>query len=51
MKRVPVLVSEVVPPKMRGQLLVLWQTFVAVGISLGAAANCIFNETGAFRLE
>lgn len=28
---------------MRGRLLVSWQTFVAVGIFLGASANCIFE--------
>jgi hypothetical protein len=42
--RVPILESEVSPPRMRGKLLVSWQTFVAVGIFFGAAANCIFQE-------
>jgi hypothetical protein len=28
---------------MRGKLLVSWQTFVATGIVLGAAANLIFE--------
>ncbi|KAG9514313.1 MFS general substrate transporter, partial [Aureobasidium melanogenum] len=40
---VPVIESEVAPPKLRGRLLVSWQTFVAVGIFLGAVANLIFN--------
>ncbi|KAH0031911.1 MFS general substrate transporter, partial [Aureobasidium melanogenum] len=40
---VPVIESEVAPPKLRGRLLVSWQTFVAFGIFLGASANCIFN--------
>ncbi|KAG9944286.1 MFS general substrate transporter, partial [Aureobasidium melanogenum] len=40
---VPVMESEVAPPKLRGRLLVSWQTFVAFGIFLGASANCIFN--------
>lgn len=40
---VPILESEVSPPEMRGKLLVSWQTFVAIGIFLGAAANCVFE--------
>jgi len=47
--RVPILESEVCPPKMRGKLLVSWQTFVAVGIFLGATANLIF--AGHWRLQ
>ena len=41
--RVPVIESEVAAPKLRGRLLVSWQTFVAVGIFLGAVANLIFK--------
>lgn len=41
--------SEVSPLKMRGRLLVLWQTFVAIGIFLGAGASCIF--AGHWRLQ
>ncbi|KAH0274212.1 MFS general substrate transporter, partial [Aureobasidium melanogenum] len=40
---VPVIESEVAPPKLRGRLLVSWQTYVAVGIFFGAVANLIFN--------
>ncbi|CAD0095548.1 unnamed protein product, partial [Aureobasidium vineae] len=47
--RVPVIESEVAPPKLRGRLLVSWQTFVAVGIFLGASANLIFH--GHWRLQ
>jgi Sugar (and other) transporter len=43
MNRIPILESEVSPPRMRGRLLVSWQTFVAVGIFLGASTNCIFH--------
>lgn len=41
--RVPVIESEVAPPKLRGRLLVSWQTFVAIGIFLGAVTNLIFE--------
>ncbi|KAH6672832.1 putative sugar transporter [Halenospora varia] len=46
---VPILESEVSPPKLRGRLLVSWQTFVAMGIFLGACANCTFH--GQWRLQ
>ncbi|KAH0364808.1 MFS general substrate transporter, partial [Aureobasidium melanogenum] len=46
---VPVIESEVLPPKLRGRLLVSWQTFVAIGIFLGAVANLIFE--GYWRLQ
>lgn len=46
---VPVIESEVSPHLMRGKLLVSWQTFVAIGIFLGAAANLVFK--GDWRLQ
>lgn len=41
--RIPVIISEVSPSVMRARLLVIWQTFTAVGIFFGAAANVIFE--------
>lgn len=41
---VPVLESEILLPKLRGRLLVSWQTSVAVGIWLGTIANLIFRD-------
>lgn len=40
---VPIFESEVSPPNTRGQLLVSWQTFTAVGILLGSAVNLVFH--------
>ena len=42
--RIPILESETSPHKIRGNLLVSWQTFVAVGILLSASVNCIFHK-------
>ncbi|KAJ1322959.1 MFS transporter SP family solute carrier family 2 (myo-inositol transporter) member 13 [Microdochium nivale] len=36
---IPVMMSEVSPPAMRGRILVGWQTFVALGILVGAVVN------------
>ena len=40
---VPIFESEVSPPNTRGQLLVSWQTFTAVGTLLGSAVNLLFH--------
>lgn len=42
---VPILESEVAPARIRGRLLVSWQTFTAGGIFLGSAANVILRAT------
>jgi MFS family permease len=42
---VPILESEVAPARIRGRLLVSWQTFTALGIFLGNAANVILNRS------
>ena len=41
---VPILESEVAPARIRGRLLVSWQTFTALGIFLGSAANIILHN-------
>lgn len=41
---VPILESEVAPARIRGRLLVSWQTFTALGIFLGNAANVILHK-------
>lgn len=38
---VPIFEAEIAPPRMRGRILVSWQTFTALGIFLGGAANLI----------
>ena len=40
---VPIFESEVAPPRIRGRLLVSWQTFTAVGILLSSAVNLLFH--------
>lgn len=40
-----ILESEVAPARIRGRLLVWWQTFTALGIFLGNAANVILNRS------
>lgn len=40
---VPIFEAEVAPPRLRGRLLVSWQTFTAAGIFLGSAANLILE--------
>ncbi|KAL1956679.1 hypothetical protein VTO42DRAFT_6929 [Malbranchea cinnamomea] len=41
---VPIYESEVAPAKIRGRMLVSWQTFTAFGIFLGFGANLIVNR-------
>lgn len=40
---VPIYESEIAPAEARGRILVSWQTFTAVGIFLGSAANVVFH--------
>ncbi|KAH8593996.1 hypothetical protein B0O99DRAFT_652918 [Bisporella sp. PMI_857] len=42
---VPIFESEVAPARIRGRLLVSWQTFTALGIFLGSAANIILRHS------
>lgn len=46
---VPIFESEVSPARIRGRLLVSWQTFTAFGIFLGSSFNLIFNTS--WRLQ
>ncbi|KUJ16458.1 uncharacterized protein LY89DRAFT_558025, partial [Mollisia scopiformis] len=41
---VPIFESEIAPARIRGRLLVSWQTFTALGIFLGSAANLIVHK-------
>ncbi|KAG9242174.1 putative sugar transporter [Calycina marina] len=41
---VPIFESEIAPARIRGKLLVSWQTFTALGIALGNAANLILRK-------
>ncbi|RDW80383.1 hypothetical protein BP5796_05081 [Coleophoma crateriformis] len=41
---VPIFESEIAPARIRGRLLVSWQTFTALGIFLGNAANLIVRN-------
>ncbi|KAL3417130.1 hypothetical protein PVAG01_11130 [Phlyctema vagabunda] len=41
---VPIFESEIAPARIRGRLLVSWQTFTALGIFLGNAANLIVHR-------
>ncbi|CAO2657097.1 Nn.00g059000.m01.CDS01 [Neocucurbitaria sp. VM-36] len=40
---VPIYIAEIAPARIRGRLLVSWQTFVAFGIFLSSAVNLIFH--------
>jgi len=42
---VPIFESEIAPARIRGRLLVSWQTFTAFGIFLGNAANLIVRHS------
>ncbi|EON67455.1 hypothetical protein W97_06709 [Coniosporium apollinis CBS 100218] len=41
---IPIFESEVAPARIRGRLLVSWQTFTAFGVFLGASANLILRD-------
>ncbi|CRG83841.1 Proton myo-inositol cotransporter [Talaromyces islandicus] len=47
---VPIFESEVSPPNIRGRFLVSWQSFVAVGLFLGACSNLIFHNSWRWQL-
>lgn len=44
------MMSEVSPPALRGRILIGWQTFVAIGILVGAIVNNCFSHESSWRL-
>lgn len=47
---VPIFESEVSPARIRGRLLVSWQTFTAFGIFLGSSSNLIFHTNWRWQI-